>query len=685
MNKIMKNSDRLSQMFLLRVIRRGMTMTIPMMLISSIALAVTEFPIPAFTNFIENLWGGIIYNVLSDISKFAFPYFSVMLVIAISISYVLEKNMSVEVAVPAPIFACLSFLFIMRVSASQSAENLGTQSSFLAIIISLAVTAAYVRLVNSKLGNLWKISAGHDIIYKGAMRSVIPMLVVSLGVALFSYILYHILKIEDVSVWLSTNIDSLISGMNNEFLTAVLCTFIIHVFWCFGIHGSNLMEPFMVSHSAIGTDIIFNRTFFANFVLMGGCGTTVCLLLSILLFSKYGKMKNLAKTAIFPVALNINEIITFGLPIILNPILLIPFMIVPIECVVISYMAIKTGLVPHVMSEVSWTTPILVSGYFATGSIRGSVLQLICVVIGTLTYTPFIRGYEKLDVERIKNQINTMVAELQEYEKGNGNADFLERTDMYGVAANMFMNDVRDAVKNKELYLVYQPQFEADGTCVGAEALTRWKHPIAGMIYPPLIIYMAKKGGFLSNLEENLFDMACSAVKRTQESSDKPFKISINVTAKSLKWQRFEECLSEKVEKYGIEPKKLWIEITEQDIVSKEKNIIDKITRLRSKGHEFLIDDFGMGKTSILYLQTELFDGVKLDGSLTKTLNDVRSREIISSVITLSERLKVRTIAEYVETKEECEILDKLGCDWYQGYYFSKPVSLEEFIDRLNQ
>lgn len=686
MNNLIKISDSLSQKFLIRVIRRGMTMLIPMLLISSVVQALIALPIPAYGEFITAFCGGVPYTILSYIRDFAFSYFSVTLTLAISISFVLEKETAIEVSVFAPLTACVSFLLIMRLNAGGAESKLGVQSSFLAMVVALVVSAVYVRLVDSKLGSLWKISSGHDVIYKGAMRALIPMIVIIPCAALCSFLLYDILGIDNITLWLGALIDNLVSDLKSDFAVAVVCTAVIHSLWFFGIHGSNVVENVMQAHTAVGPDIIFSKTFFDVFVLMGGCGTSVCILLSILLFSRYGKFKSIAKTAFFPVMLNINEIITFGFPIIWNPVMLIPFMLVPLECIVISYFAIKAGIVAPVISEVTWTTPILVSGYAATGSVGGLLLQLVNITIGTATYTPFIRIYENVYAKRVKAQIKEMVDELKEKEESDGEVTFLERTDTLGVAANMLMDDLRDAVKNKQLYIVFQPQFEADGRCVGAEALSRWKHPMAGPIYPPLIIYMAKKGGFLSQLEENLFDEACRAIKETQQNSDKPFKISVNVTARSLKWDGLERCISDSVEKYGISPDKLWIEITEQDIISRDQEILDKITRLRQKGHEFLIDDFGMGRTSILYLQTELFDGVKLDGSLVKTIvNDERSREIVSSVIDLGKKLNVRTVAEYVETKEICQMLDSLGCDWYQGYYFSKPVSLIEFMDILNK
>ena len=291
-----------------------------------------------------------------------------------------------------------------------------------------------------------------------------------------------------------------------------------------------------------------------------------------------------------PVFLNINEIVTFGLPIIWNPTLFIPFMLVPIESTIIAYLAIKLGLVAPVVSEVMWTTPIIISGYFATRSISGALLQIFIVALGTATYLPFLRVHEGFETRRLKMHVSTITDMLRVSETTGEDVGFLERTDSLGVTANMLMNDLRNAVEGRQPYLLYQPQFKADGTCIGAEALLRWRHPTAGFIYPPLIIYLAKKGGFLPELETHIFDMACNAIKQTDAMTGKPFKISVNITATSLKWKGLEDCISDTIKRCGITEDKLWIEITEQDILSKDKENADKITRLREKGHKFLID-----------------------------------------------------------------------------------------------
>ena len=140
-------------------------------------------------------------------------------------------------------------------------------------------------------------------------------------------------------------------------------------------------------------------------------------------------------------------------------------------------------------------------------------------------------------------------------------------------------------------------------------------------------------------------------------------------------------CIENCLKKYDIPAEKLWVEITEQDVISNADSVIDKMQRLKGNGHVLLIDDFGMGHTSLIYLQSNYFGVVKLDGSLVKRITDNKTNQkIVASIVELGNELGVEVIAECVETKEQRDMLRELGCNWYQGYLFSKPVELESFI-----
>ena len=218
------------------------------------------------------------------------------------------------------------------------------------------------------------------------------------------------------------------------------------------------------------------------------------------------------------------------------------------------------------------------------------------------------------------------------------------------------------------------------------EALIRWNHPELGFIYPPLIIQLAKEAHILHKLEQFIFDEAARAVTQMKPETSSEFKVSVNITNESLEWDGMERCIADVVEKYHIPNEWFCLEITEQDALSTSIDIADKIKNLKAKGHKFLIDDFGMGHTSLMYLQTSYFNVVKLDGSLTRDiLDNERNSDIIGSIVYLGQSLDFKIIAEYVETREQRDELERLGCNAFQGYLYSKPLKLEDLLVWMEQ
>ena len=444
------------------------------------------------------------------------------------------------------------------------------------------------------------------------------------------------------------------------------------------------MEPIAQSiFSDVAADTVFSKSFFDTYIVMGGCGTTICVLLLLLLFFRKTRLGNLSKIAFFPVVFNLNEVLTFGIPIVLNPVMVIPFISTPVILYCIAYAATASGRIPGLITTVPWSTPILISGYIATGSVRGVLLQLFLVATGMAVYYPFIRLNKRVQEVIAHKRLDTLVEALKRCEQETEPPQFLSRIDSLGMISRVLLDDLKDAIKDDTLFMLYQPQFDADGRCIGAEALLRWNHSLYGWIYPPLIIYLAKEGGVLQQLEEKIIDMVARSISRTAGRYDGDFKISFNITGKSLLWD-IESCIDNALKKYSIPAERMWIEITEQDVISKSDEVVGTLRRLKAKGHTLLIDDFGMGHTSLLYLQSGFFGVVKLDGSLVRNIvHSETNRNIVDSIVALGNKLGIKVIAEFVETQEEVDVLHSLGCCWYQGYLYSKPVSFEQFISYL--
>lgn len=281
--------------------------------------------------------------------------------------------------------------------------------------------------------------------------------------------------------------------------------------------------------------------------------------------------------------------------------------------------------------------------------------------------------------------VNALRDELIITEQNQLAADFISRNDELGATARMLANDLKIAIREHKLFMVYQPQVDKDNKFIGAEALLRWKHEIAGFIYPPLIIEIATEANILSELEENIFKEVGQKIKIMNEQVSENIKISVNVTAHSLLNEKFEDMVNRTISDSHIRNKNLWIEITEQDALTSTV-VIDKLKKLKDNGHQLLIDDFGMGHTSITYLKTNQFDVVKLDGCITKDiLTNTRNAEIISSIVYLSKSLKFSIICEFVETEKQRDRLIELGCSIFQGYLYSKPLPFEEVLEIIKE
>ncbi|MBO4453393.1 MAG: EAL domain-containing protein, partial [Clostridia bacterium] len=342
-----------------------------------------------------------------------------------------------------------------------------------------------------------------------------------------------------------------------------------------------------------------------------------------------------------------------------------------------TYAAMAAGLVPLIIGEVEWTTPIILGGYRATGSIAGSIMQLVNVAAGVLIYIPFVKLLDRQSDETAKETYISFLEFFKKNEKTLAGTRLTDLDNEYGGFAKALTADLRHGIR-KGVVLAYQPQYNYAGECIGAEALLRWEHPVHGSLYPPLIFKLAEEGGFLSELEQKVFERALLDRKKLSEKFGEGIKLSVNVTGTTVTTPQFIEFCRIMQRKYGLD-KNVCLEVTEQTALSLNEDGVKALNELRSMDLLLAIDDFSMGQTSLHYLKDSLFDYIKLDGSLVTGLaEDSSYRNIVASITGLAESLGMIVLAEFVETAEQREILHSVGCDCYQGYLYSKAVFLDE-------
>lgn len=685
---ITKLTDRIDRSLAFGAIRQGMIMMIPLLVIGYVSMMVISLPIPVYQNFLAGLWDGHVVEIFEFLHSGVNSFFAVILAVTTSVSYGMLKTQKKNGYAQITDCLILSIITVATLVSYLGIQNedfsinmFGNMHAFTALLVALIAGKLYFFVKEQTIFHVKKQGVNTENAYLDAVSGIAPAFVIILSFALFHQFLSLVFHVNGLQELLEIAFNHLIAALGNNFVSGLVIVIVTHLLWLFGIHGHNVLDTVIKSNFQDIHVGIFNKSMQDVFILMGGSGVVLCLVVAILLFAKNKSMRNIAYMAAPTVMFNISEIALFGIPVILNPIFAIPFLLVPVITYLFVYAAMYVGFVPQIVHSIDWTTPIFLSGYQATGSWNGAVLQLICLIIGVFLYRPFIKMYEKQEEKRQMDNVKALVKELQMQEENNITSVLTKRDDNIGRTARILADELKDAVKEKTLYLMYQPQINKNGICSGAEALLRWNHPMFGNIYPPLIVKLAKEKNILHKLDAFIMEQSAADFAKIRNLVDSDFKLSVNLTNASLNWNDFENHLEQCMKKYDICNEQFGLEITEQDAFSTSDEIIHKMERIKQKGHKFLIDDFGMGHTSLLYLQTGYFDVVKLDGALTKNvlLNET-DVDIITSITNLGHSLGFMTVAEWVQSEEQMKKLKQLGCDIFQGTYYSKPLPLDEFI-----
>jgi diguanylate cyclase (GGDEF)-like protein/PAS domain S-box-containing protein len=237
--------------------------------------------------------------------------------------------------------------------------------------------------------------------------------------------------------------------------------------------------------------------------------------------------------------------------------------------------------------------------------------------------------------------------------------------------------DLRSALSRNELVTYYQPIVSLDQLqVIGFEALLRWFHPVRGVIGPDVFIPLAEKCGLIGPLSWWVMRDACRQM-RDWQSSDPRFaklSISINISSRLFGEPEFAARTADILEKTGLRPEALHLEITENALLQHESTTVAELTALRELGVKFHLDDFGTGYASLSYLNRFSYDTIKIDRSFIASSDATRGRRIIDALISLSTVLGMDVIAEGVETEEQAQKLRDLNCHVAQGFLFSKPL-----------
>ncbi|MDY5911838.1 MAG: bifunctional diguanylate cyclase/phosphodiesterase [Inconstantimicrobium porci] len=246
------------------------------------------------------------------------------------------------------------------------------------------------------------------------------------------------------------------------------------------------------------------------------------------------------------------------------------------------------------------------------------------------------------------------------------------------------IHDMHTAIDKKQFTVFLQPKVNLyNEKACGAEALVRWIHPKKGMIPPNIFIPVFEKNGFIADLDYYMWEQVCILLRKWIDEGKKINPVSVNVSRISLYNPNLVHKLLKLINKYGIAPQYLHLEITESAYMTNPSMMLMIIEDLHKAGFTILMDDFGSGYSSLNALKDFPIDMLKIDMNFLPRGSMVeRSRIIISSVIHMAKRLGIKVIMEGVETQEQRDFLRDLQCDYIQGYFYSKPIPVTEYEDK---
>lgn len=249
-------------------------------------------------------------------------------------------------------------------------------------------------------------------------------------------------------------------------------------------------------------------------------------------------------------------------------------------------------------------------------------------------------------------------------------------------------HDLRKALKANEFFMMYQPQVNGNGKIYSVEALVRWNSGERGLVPPDKFIPIAETSGLMTSIGRLIINNSLKEIKSIIDEFDIDISLSINISVKQFMHSDFINCFITEIEENGFDTKKVTIEITESLFVEDIEYVINILNILHEKGIKISMDDFGTGYSSLSILRTLPIDELKIDKSFVDNIiEDKSAKNMIKNIISIGQNLHMELIAEGVESQEQVILLQSLGCKYFQGYYFSKPLScsdLKEYIKASN-
>jgi lactose/cellobiose-specific phosphotransferase system IIC component len=695
----LKFIDRLVAVFadsrIVRTINNALINLIPFVLVGAVGIALLNLPIPLYQDALNTLLNGSWLTISRIVTFATLDVIAVTSLLSVAHVYASEEP-SVKSGIIHPFtptftaFACYLILIVWDGGPAPIISHSGQSSVFTSLLIALSSSWLFFSFVRiwDKLKPPRLSALDTNLQMRTAFRAVFPVMLTLLLFALAKTLLPLVIPVDSLQAAFSSFIKDYLMG--DTFGSVLLTVLLMQLLWFFGAHGTGMMLSLfpLVStsapSSAASSQVLFaTQDFYTHFVALGGSGATLGLLIALFIVGSRHKGRRLAKASILPSIFNINEILLYGVPLILNPFYLLPFLLAPLLSATLCFAAFSAGLVPPITQSVSWTTPVIFSGYLSTTSVAGSLLQLVCLACSTALYMPFILRNRSFDARRRKERLGRLHEASLKVAADEGGSVLL-RNDAVGESARELSARFHSYFETDTVpfHMVYQPKTDKDGRVMGAEALLRWHHPDFGALSPIMIVELCDESGLATSLGRWIARETIAEYARWKRAGIEGLRLSINLHAPHLcEDSDFPAFLADLLKANDIAPGEIEFEITERLAMHANKTNKEALAQIRALGVELSIDDMGMGYSSLTYISDFDAKAVKIDASLVSDIStDEQQQEIISSIVALAEKLDLTVIVEGVETQEQVDALAALRVRYFQGYFFSRPLLPQDFI-----
>ena len=415
---LMPIANVLSKNKVLSAIRDGFLITVPITIVGSIFLFIANFPLEGFLNLMTSIFGAGWDAYLGRVSAIAFDCVALLGVLSIGYCYAREKGL--ENRIGGAVVALVCFLIItpqkgfVEVEGAAEAASfsgfqftfLGTAGMFLAMITAILSVEIYAWAIRKKL--VIKMPEGVPPAVMESFASLIPS-AIAMTIFFAASVLFSHTTFEYAHYFIYRVLQAPLVGLGRLSGFEAIYQFLSTLFWFFGINGPAVtntifspihkvltVENYEAAQAGLEMTNIFTAGFSDFFCNFGGGGSTLGLVMMMAFLGKSNRMKTLGKLSLPAGIFGINEPIIFGLPIVLNPLMAIPFILTPVVNTVIGYLATVTGIMPITLGvQLPWTCPIIFSGFLVTGSVMGSVVQIVQLAVDILIYYPFFKLLDK--------------------------------------------------------------------------------------------------------------------------------------------------------------------------------------------------------------------------------------------------------------------------------------------------